>query len=85
VLSHPLPTNFGSSGQRKQDLRNRQQPRSEEAYVWSAVATRPITEEGKQRSRCNAVRHGLTAETVIGAPKDADQAFEAAIMADYDA
>jgi hypothetical protein len=50
-------------------------------------STGPKTEAGKQASRCNAVRHGLTAETVIDALEDAEdyQAFEAAIIADYDA
>jgi hypothetical protein len=47
----------------------------------------PRTEAGKRASRCNAVRHGLTAETVIGLLEDAEdyKAFEAAIAADYDA
>jgi hypothetical protein len=50
-------------------------------------STGPKTEAGKQASRCSAVRHGLTAETVIGALEDAEdyKAFEAAIIADYDA
>src|ERR1700741_111613 len=50
-------------------------------------STGPKTEAGKHSSRCNAVRHGLTAETVIGALEDAEdyQAFEAAIIADYEA
>jgi hypothetical protein len=50
-------------------------------------STGPKTEAGKQASRCNAVRHGLTAETVIGALEDRKdyKAFEAAITADYDA
>jgi hypothetical protein len=50
-------------------------------------STGPKTEAGKQSSRCNAVRHGLTAETVLSALEDAEdyKAFEAAIIADYDA
>jgi hypothetical protein len=50
-------------------------------------STGPKTEDGKRRSRQNAVRHGLTSETVIVALEDIEdyQAFEAAVIADYDA
>ncbi len=45
-------------------------------------STGPTTEEGKQRSRSNAVRHRLTAETEAA---EHYKAFEAAIIADCDA
>jgi hypothetical protein len=50
-------------------------------------STGPITPEGKERSRGNAFRHGLTSETVIAGLEDQEdyQAFEAAVIADYDA
>ena len=50
-------------------------------------STGPKSAAGKDQSRRNAVRHGLTAETVIGMLEDAEdyRQFEAAVIADYDA
>ena len=60
----------------KQIAANRQNARS---------STGPRTEHGKRRSRRNAVRHGLTAETIIDVLEDpaAYKALQRAIHADY--
>jgi hypothetical protein len=50
-------------------------------------STGPKTETGKRHSRRNAVRHGLTAETVIEVLEDQEdyKAFELSVTADFDA
>jgi len=50
-------------------------------------STGPTTLNGKRQSRRNALRHGLTAETVIEGLEDTEdyRAFEPAIISDYDA
>ncbi len=59
-----------------------------EANRRNALKSRgPRTEKGKKRSRCNAVRHDLTAETVLEVLEDPEdyKAFELSVTSDFDA
>jgi hypothetical protein len=51
------------------------------------ASTGPTTPAGKDRSRRNAIRHGLSAETVITAVEAIEdyRAFEASVISNYDA
>src|SRR5262245_19886738 len=50
-------------------------------------STGPKTPQGKERSRCNAVRHGPTAETVMAVLENSKdyETFEATVISDYNA
>jgi hypothetical protein len=63
-------------------------PRQIEANRRNALrSTGPRTQEGKRRSRRNALRHGLVAETIIETLEDKRdyKAFEKSVIADFDA
>lgn len=63
-------------------------PKQIEANRRNALrSTGPRTTEGKQSSRANAYRHGLTAETVVTTLEDAEDygAFQIAVASGYDA
>ena len=53
----------------------------------SLKSTGPRSEAGKQRASLNALRHGLTAETVVVSLEDPEdyKLFEEAVAAEYDA
>jgi hypothetical protein len=87
LKSHPLTTAPGAG-----NTGARSEPTADANSGNHPLSVRPVHDERTQLirrrpSRSNAIRHGLTAETVIGALEDAEdyRAFEAAITADYDA
>jgi hypothetical protein len=53
----------------------------------SLKSTGPTTDAGKQRSRRNGMRHGLTAETVIANLEDEEDynVFEVSVTSGFDA
>jgi hypothetical protein len=58
-----------------------------EAHRRNALkSTGPRTEAGKQQSRRNAIRHRLTAETVVDVLEDREdyKSFETAVASDFD-
>src|ERR1700719_2988533 len=85
----------GSAAAKKFASQNRVRSRSPMATLSQIEANRrnacrstgPKTEAGKKRSCHNAVKHGLTAETVIAGLEDSQEcmAFELSVTADFDA
>jgi hypothetical protein len=61
--------------------------RKSKPIVATRKSTGPTTPVEKEHSRCNAVRHGLTAETVMSVLESPDdyKAFETAVISDYNA
>ena len=57
-----------------------------EANRRNALRSTACGRSGKQRARANALRHGLSGETVITVLEDAEEqrAFEAKLISDYD-
>jgi hypothetical protein len=74
---------FGRRSRPTNDLISTDRSQSQEC----AAQHRPKSDDGKQRSRRNALRQGLTAETVIDRLADAEDSrgFQATVIADYDA
>ena len=94
LKTHPLPpspTKIDQSKIMKRSQIKEQRPMTSlkqiEANRRNALrSTGPKTEAGKEQSRRNAVRHGLTAETVVDVLEDPEdyKAFEKAVASAFD-